>query len=98
MHKMILDATIAKVRQRASEGDCPITPPYSVEHLETALLTLAATPPVPAQDDDKLRVAVEAMQGALDWDKARGYRMPYRVRDPLYAAIDKAALQQEIQP
>jgi hypothetical protein len=38
---MILDATVAKVRQRASEGDCPITAAYSVEHLETALLTLA---------------------------------------------------------
>lgn len=45
MHKMILDATIAKVRQRASEGDCPITAAYSVEHLETALLTLADTQP-----------------------------------------------------
>lgn len=41
MLKMVLDSTIAKVRQRASEGDCPVTPAYSVEHLETALLTLA---------------------------------------------------------
>lgn len=32
--------------------------------------------------------AVEAMRGAIEWDKQRGYRMPYRVRDPLYAAID----------
>lgn len=41
MHKMILDETIAKVRQRESEGDCPVTPAYSIEHLENALLTLA---------------------------------------------------------
>jgi len=32
--------------------------------------------------------ALEAMRGAIQWDSDRGYRMPYRVRDPLYAAID----------
>lgn len=31
---------------------------------------------------------MEALRGALEWDKARGYRMPYRVRDPIYAALD----------
>lgn len=40
MLKEILDITIERVRQRDSEGDCPITPAFSVEHLETALLTL----------------------------------------------------------
>lgn len=34
---------------------------------------------------------VAALQGALEWDKARGYRMPYRVRDPIYAALDAIA-------
>ena len=46
MHKSILDATIAKVRQRESEGDCPLTPAYSVEHLEHALLSLAKKKPI----------------------------------------------------
>lgn len=41
-----------------------------------------------APSADKLRIAVEAMQGAIEWDKRTGYRMPYRVRDPIYAAID----------
>lgn len=52
----------------------------------------------PAPEAEKLRAAVEAMRGALEWDKERGYRMPYRVRDPLYAAIDLAALQQKGRP
>jgi Lar family restriction alleviation protein len=38
------------------------------------------------------REVEEALRGALEWDKARGYRMPYRVRDPIYAALDKLAL------
>jgi len=37
------------------------------------------------------REVEEALRGALEWDKARGYRMPYRVRDPIYAALDKLA-------
>lgn len=32
-----------------------------------------------------------ALRGALEWDKARGYRMPYRVRDPIYAALKRLA-------
>lgn len=43
-----------------------------------------------APSADKLRIAVEALEGAIEWDKRTGYRMPYRVRDPLYAAIDIA--------
>jgi hypothetical protein len=38
----------------------------------------------------QLAKAKEAVQAAIDWDKARGYRMPYRVRDPLYAALQQA--------
>lgn len=37
----LVKITVAKVRQRASEGDCPITAPYSVEHLETTVIDLA---------------------------------------------------------
>ena len=44
------------------------------------------TQPVPAPDSGSL--VREALRGALEWDKARGYRMPYRVRDPIYAALD----------
>lgn len=43
-----------------------------------------------APSADKLRITVEAMQGAIDWDKGTGYRTPYRVRCPIYAAIYQA--------
>lgn len=71
------DPSVVSIKR---EQGCEIQPLY------------AHPSPTPAADDDRVRIAVEAMQGALDWDKARGYRMPYRVRDPLYAAIDLAAL------
>jgi hypothetical protein len=38
---------------------------------------------------EALEKASEAMAEAIQWDKARGFRMPYRVRDPLFAAIDR---------
>jgi len=42
MHRELLAITVENVRQRVSEGDCPVTPAYSVEQLEHALLALAA--------------------------------------------------------
>lgn len=51
------------------------------------------TPPPGQALTAETDAAVEAMRGAIEWDKARGYRMPYRVRDPLYAAIDRLASQ-----
>ncbi|MGX1693182.1 hypothetical protein [Brevundimonas naejangsanensis] len=61
--------------------------------VEDSPVSLYLRPPAP--EAEKLRVVVDAVRGVLAWDKARGYRMPYRVRDPLCAAIDLAALQQE---
>lgn len=40
MNWQILNATIAQVRQRVSEGDCPSTPAQTVETLENALIAV----------------------------------------------------------
>jgi len=37
-------------------------------------------------DREAVRKAVLAMEATIVWDKERKYKMPYRVRDPLYAA------------
>lgn len=68
----------------------------SVTWPESGPLGLPITHPAPATAD-KLKVAVEAMRGVIEWDKKTGYRIPYRVRDPLYAAIDLAALNEQPQ-
>lgn len=78
MLKMILDSTIDRVRQRASEGDCPVTPPFSVEHLETALLTLSGHLSDNAHPDDlavdrfaaamKAKLAQKREEGRRGWD------------------------------
>jgi hypothetical protein len=41
MLKAFRDANILRIRQRVSEGDCPITPPLSVEMLEDIVVELA---------------------------------------------------------
>ena len=41
MLKAFRDANIAQIRQRISEGDCPITPALSVEMLENIVVELA---------------------------------------------------------
>lgn len=41
MHPTIAEYSLAKVRQRLSEGDCPTTPAHPVEHLEDLVVHLA---------------------------------------------------------
>jgi hypothetical protein len=45
MHRDLLSALVANVRQRVAEGDCPVTPSYPVETLENAILDLADEAP-----------------------------------------------------
>lgn len=57
MHTALLNKTVDMVRQRAAEGDCPVTPAYSIEHLEDALITLA--------DDGAHKWALEQVRETL---------------------------------
>ena len=41
MHEALVAANMQLVRQRRSEGDCPVTKPLSVETLEEMVLSLA---------------------------------------------------------
>lgn len=45
MFKGLRDANIELIRQRVSEGDCPVTPALSVETLENIILDLAGHQP-----------------------------------------------------
>lgn len=38
-------------------------------------------------DRKAMQQAVEAIAGAIEWDCARDFPVPYRVRDPLRAAL-----------
>ena len=38
-------------------------------------------------DHKAMQQAVEALAGAIEWDCARDFPVPYRVRDPLSAAL-----------
>lgn len=40
MHEQILKIIVEDCRKRMAEGDCPITPPHCVEHLEDAVMQL----------------------------------------------------------
>ena len=42
MHPMLLEAVVKNVRQRISEGDCPVTQARSTETLEDAVDDLAS--------------------------------------------------------
>jgi len=41
MHKKLLEVAVENVRKRRSEGDCPVTPAYSVEWLEDMVVALS---------------------------------------------------------
>lgn len=51
MHRDLLSALIANVRQRVAEGDCPVTQSYPVETLENAILDLADEAPAEGAGD-----------------------------------------------
>ena len=38
-------------------------------------------------DHKAMQQAVDALAGAIEWDRARDFAVPYRVRDPLSAAL-----------
>jgi hypothetical protein len=42
MHELLVRELVKQVRQRISEGDCPITPALSVEQLENLVDQLAS--------------------------------------------------------
>lgn len=42
------------------------------------------------QDEALIRQMLDAMERVIDWDKARDCSVPYRVRDPIHAAIAAA--------
>lgn len=42
MHQIMTDLMVEKIKQRHAEGDCPVTPSYSVEKLEFAIIDLAS--------------------------------------------------------
>lgn len=42
MNRDLANSALAKIRQRISEGDCPTTPAYSVEHLEELVVHFAS--------------------------------------------------------
>ncbi len=41
MHKKLLEVAVENVRKRRDEGDCPVTPAYSVEWLEDMVIALS---------------------------------------------------------
>lgn len=48
-----------------------------------------------ARKDALLRQSMEAQQALIEWDKARDFPVPYKVRDPIHAAI--AAITKELE-
>lgn len=44
---------------------------------------------------DTIDALVTALESALEWDRRRGYLLPYKVRDPMNAALAKAKGKQE---
>lgn len=56
MHPALADKIVEQVRQRVSEGDCPVTPAFGIETMEGAVLELADRPA------RMLRTLAEAMK------------------------------------
>jgi hypothetical protein len=51
--------------------------------------TLIAIAQAREADLKVMRQALEATQGLIVWDKARGFPVPYRIRDPIHAIIEQ---------
>ena len=67
-------------------GD-PICDQYTLSTQRSIGFDLATATKYAAADD-----LLAALEGVLLWDKDRGFIVPYRVRDPILAAITKARL------
>jgi hypothetical protein len=62
---------------------------FGLEHpaqAEIDAIRALPTPPALSASPD-VQALVDAAQGVERWDTARGYPIPYRVRDPLRAAL-----------
>lgn len=57
-------------------------------------LFIAAIEPHPDPRDDVIARLVEAVDALEMWDASRGYPVPYRIRDPLRAALAAAKVVQ----
>lgn len=78
MQRDILRASIEQVRKRASEGDRPKTPPFSVEWLEEMVLALAPPPDDPAllTTEEKAQQAKKcACKGSDDYCPCQNVRL-----------------------
>lgn len=81
----LLRASVTELRQQLSEAS---------EHIDYLILRDKAWADIDsmkeqqlAARDTEVKLLRDAANGALRWDRNRDYIMPYRVRDPLIAAL-----------
>lgn len=79
---LALIAVVAALRGERDEWRKALSNAQNADAENDALLRARAT-----EAERKLVEAVEAVKGVIEWDKRRGFPIPYKVRDPLHAFL-----------